>query len=341
MGDLPLVENEAVVPEDIVRLDQMTYKVWGPPLTLPQYLQRERLLRAVPFSRGLRTWVLREGDKVLASCESYAVPLSLHGPRPRDARHGLVHGIASVYVEESLRGHGYASTMLRGVAEQLGQQGVLGCYLMSEIGPSLYARLGYVARPLRCCRYAAANPVHEPLPTPLPWTWLQEDALAGLLQQRYAATQPALCITTTPAQIGWHLARSRYYARVLHRKPSPYIGAQVKASDGGAFAIWQPSYPHDVLRVLMLYPGDRLAQPGAPVLARGPELAAVRNVLHAARFVAAELELGHIEVWENAWNSASLRGGARVPASDVPMLLPLHPAVRPEDWVDYERCHWL
>mgnify|MGYP006992416451 FL=1 len=105
--------------------------------------------------------------------------------------------------------------------------------------------------------------------------------------------------------------------------------------------LWQASYPKNLLRVLMLYPGERLARPGAPIDPRGPELEAVRHVLHAARFTAAHLGLSHVEVWENPANSAYLRGGARLPADDVPMLLPLSPLVHGEDWQDYERCHWL
>jgi GNAT superfamily N-acetyltransferase len=337
MRDLPIVGEEAQVPAAVVPLDESTYASWGPPLTLPQYLARERRLRAVPFSRGLRTWVLREGDAVLASCESYEVPLALAGPKGKPARRGLVHGIASVFVDEKLRGHGYASTMLKGVHEQLAGAGALGCYLMSEIGPSLYARLGYVARPLRLCRYAAADPARERLPAPLPWTWLQADDLPSMLAQRYKVARPGLALETTAAQLGWHLARSRYYAQTLGRKPSEHVGARV----GDAFVVWQPSYPKELLRVLMLYPGERLATPGSPVDPRGPELEAVRNVLHAARFTAAELGLSHLEVWENASNSAYLRGGVRLASDDIPMLRPLIPEVRGEDWIDYERCHWL
>ena len=337
MRDLKLVGDEAIAPAEVVQLDDLTYASWGPPLTLAQYLQRERRLRATPFARGLRTWVLREGAVGLASCESFEVPLALTGPREKAARRGVVHGIASVYVEEQQRGHGHATTLLQKVHEQLAREGVLGCYLMSEIGPSLYARMGYVARPLRLCRYAAADLVRERLPTPQPWTWLRENELPPLLAQRYRVTRSPLTVETTAAQLGWHLASARYYAEALGRKVSEQIGARV----GDAFVVWQPSYHKDVLRVLMLFPGERLGSPGATVDPRGPELETVRNVLHAARFAAADLGLAQIEVWENASNSAYLRGGVRLAADDVPMLRPLLPGLRGEDWIDYERCHWL
>lgn len=335
MHDLQRVADEAIVPPAVAHLDELTYTNWGAPLTLQQYLKRERRLRALPFSSGHRYWVLRDGEAPLASCESYAVPLVL-GP-PRAARRGVVHGIASVFVEAKLRGHRYASTLLSRVHEQLAREGVLGCYLMSEIGPSLYARLGYLARPLRLCRYAAADLGVERLPAPLPFSWLAAAELPALLAERYRPPRPALSIETTPAQLGWHLARSRYYAQELGRLPSPHVGARCH----DAFALWQASYPKNLLRVLMLYPGERLARPGAPIDPRGPELEAVRHVLHAARFAAAELRLTHVEVWENSVSSAYLRGGVRLPADDIPMLLPLTSDFRGDDWLDYERCHWL
>lgn len=336
MHDLQVVADEAIAPPAVAHLDELTYRSWGVPLTLAQYLKRERRMRALPFSRGHRYWILRDGEAPLASCESYEVPLALSAARAAPRR-GVVHGIASVFVEEKLRGHHYASTLLTRVHDHLAREGVLGCYLMSEIGPSLYARLGYLARPLRLCRYAAADPAAERLPSPLPWTWLAPPDLPALLAERYRAPKPALSIETNLAQLDWHLQRSRYYAQELGRPFPPHLGAR----SGDAFALWQASYPKNLLRVLMLYPGERLARPGAPIDPRGPELEAVRHVLHAARFTAAHLGLTHVEVWENPANSAYLRGGARLPSDDVPMLLPLSPDVQAEAWQDYERCHWL
>src|SRR5262249_37615349 len=98
--DLRLVGDEAVVPPELEVLDKLTSAAWGQPLPLPQYLKRERRMRAAPFSRGLRTWVLRDGANALASCESYEVPLAVRDPRKKNVHKGLVHGIASVFVDE-------------------------------------------------------------------------------------------------------------------------------------------------------------------------------------------------------------------------------------------------
>ena len=57
--------------------------------------------------------------------------------------------------------------------ERLRSEGALCMYLMSEIGPTLYERMGYVARPLRICRFAAADPSRE-APRQQTWRWLTE-----------------------------------------------------------------------------------------------------------------------------------------------------------------------
>src|SRR5438034_10538391 len=85
-----------------VARDHVTFSEWGTRLTLAQYLEREAVLRAHPFSRGMHSWLLVEGDAVLGSCETYD-NVSCIG----DVR-GISWSIASVYVAPELRGRGYA-----------------------------------------------------------------------------------------------------------------------------------------------------------------------------------------------------------------------------------------
>jgi GNAT superfamily N-acetyltransferase len=336
---LPVHAGEAQVPDEVVAIDRLTFTSWGGGLTLEQYLERERRLRACAYSRGLRQWVLREGNELLASCESYAVPFVLSGADGSRQRSGLGHGIASVYVEARLRGRGYAGELLRRTHDRLRSEGALCAYLMSEIGPSLYSRLGYVARPLRLCRFAAVDPARE-APHPEDWTWLTEADVAARLQTAFGATsgvpRPGLSVETTPAQIEWHLLRGRFYAEKLQRKPAVRVGAAA----GEAFVLWQPEYRRGALQVLALWPGRVLWREGQRD-PRSREAADLRNVLHAARAAATDLGLSTVEIWETPRSATFLRGGARIEAKDLPMLLPLAPGVRAEDWTDYERAHWL
>lgn len=324
------------VPPAVEQLDRETHASWGGGLTLEQYLRRERVLRAVPFARrGLRTWILRLEGAAVASCESYETDVTASG------RRGLGHGIASVYVPTAHRGHGYASELLKRVHEVLRKEGVLLCFLMSEIGPTLYERLGYVGRPLMTRRFAAASPQETHGATP-PWELLSEAQVPAALQARKLPVR-GLSIEASPEHVLWHMARGRYYAATLGRKAAQHVGAVAGAAGTSAMALWAPDYKDDLLRILTLYPGSRLAAPGAVFEPRSAEGEALRNVLHAGRAVAAELGLSAIELWENPHSSGYLRGGVRTEGKDVPMVLGLQsqPKVRGEEWLDYERAHWL
>jgi GNAT superfamily N-acetyltransferase len=338
----PQRPDEVVVPPPLDALDRHTYASWGDGLSLDQYLGRERQLRASAFSRRrLRTWLLCDGDSpsaaILATCETYAVEL-FAGDKP-----GVGHGIATVFVEPARRGHGYASQLLTLLHAELQKEGALASYLFSEIGPALYQRLGYVERPLSLRRYAAAEPGESHGPTP-PWQLLSDDDLAPALQARHCPAQP-LRFALHADQVLWHVARSRFYAALLGQPPLRAVGARVRGGD--ALVLWAPEYrvgkggPGGVLRLLLLYPGARLAAAGASFDPRSDDAAALRNVLHAARAVACDLGLPAIELWENPQNAGYLRGGVRTDSPDLPMLRPLQPGLRGKDWLDYERVHWL
>ncbi len=341
-------------PEEAVALDQRTHAAWGNGLSLPQYLQRERVLRAAPFSQqGLRAWVLKRDGVLLASCETYAcevhVAASGRGATGSDSPlRGLGHGIASVYVDETQRGHGYASELLRRVHATLKQEGAVLCFLWSEIGPTLYGRLGYVARPLSLRRYAAA-PKEESHGAVPPWQLLRPHELApALLQRKLHSRGLPYSIELGWPQIEWYLRRAAFYSRCLGRPLSPYVAALA----GDALAVFCPDFVAQVLRVLTLYPGARLASAGAVFEPRSPEGENLRNALHAARTVAGQLGLPHIELWQNPKNAGYLRGGVHVQepglVKELPMVLLLGPTpaaargpLRAEDWQDYERGLWL
>jgi GNAT superfamily N-acetyltransferase len=320
-------------PPEAVARSRLHGSVWAPPLSEEQYLVREAQIWRHPFSQGLRLWILHDGGEPVASCESYAVPALL----ARGERAGTAHGIASVFVEERRRGRGYAGALLQQVEGALRDEGALCAYLISEIGPGLYARLGYVARPLRCRRFSAPQP-GEPEPGLDQVTWLGPDDLAPLLAARYRRPlRSPLTLLLTPAQIDWHLDRSRTYAALLGRPQPACVGARC----GEAFALWMHDFRKELLRLLVLYPGEQMFQRGQPYDARSAEAAALRAVLHGARAEAAHAGLSAVEIWENATMSGWLRGGHQVASGDLPMLCPLARGVRAEDWLDWERGHWV
>lgn len=319
--NLPIASGECVVPSDLERIDRRTASAWAKDLSVEEYLRRERVLKTRPFSRGLTVHsLMSDNDTILASCESYRVPVAV----PLRASLGFGLGIASVFVDEAQRGHGYAAELLRRLHQQFAEQGAALCYLMSEIGPTLYARLGYVTRPL-CIRRQRAQPRphHAQLLTDSDWT----QTLARIPPPPHSP----LHIPPTTEQLDWHVSRGRFYAQQLGCAYPAQIGARC----GEAVLIWQADFQRDErkLRVLLLSaPG-----PGSDV----------SQVVAAAQAFAYEHQLPTVEYWESGTqrelfrDAATSTDSATSAADDVPMILPLASDVHLTDHSDIQRHHWL
>lgn len=308
-------EHAETVPAAVAR-DTLNYAAWGGALPLSQYLAREAQLWRHPFSRrGLRLWLLREGADVLASCESYAVPLRRQVADRTVA--GTAQGIASVYVAESLRGRGYASQLLRGVGEQLTREGAACSYLMSEVNPAIYERLGYVARPVRARRYpACAQTAGDSV------EWLPMDALGPELLQ--LADAP-LVLQIDREFVHWHIERGLFHAQCLAAPRQTLLGAR----RGQTWAVVADEPREGILRVLAV------RSSGDP-----DEL---RTVITALQTLAATQELPWIELWQNDSNQAWAwpNGGTEITTEAIPMLCPLQPDIHPTDWQSCERGLWI
>ncbi|MBL9009306.1 MAG: GNAT family N-acetyltransferase [Myxococcales bacterium] len=304
-------EHAAAVPEATAR-DSLSYEVWGGDLSREQFLSREAMLWRHPFSqRGMRVWLLRAGDEVLAGCESFVVPCTSRGVR------GLAHGIASVFVEERLRGRGHASELVRGVNAQLADEGALCTYLMSEVAPTIYARLGFVARPVRVRRLAA---LQAPIASTVDWI-----AVTQLDDALLPALGDALSLQIDRDFVSWHIARGWFHADVCGRPRQTILGPRV----GNTWTICADEPSESLLRVLALRcDGD-------------PQ--ALAQVLSATCQLAAQQGLSSVEIWENEQNRA-LPFAADLRAEDlaaIPMLCPLQPGIDARDWQSCERGHWL
>lgn len=310
--------RRALATEQAAR-DVETYAAWGEKLTLQQYLDREARLRAHPWPRhALRTWLLVEGTQTLASCETYAMDA---WKQPRGGRL-RVEGIASVYVEAALRGQGHATALMHALAERMRDEGAGALILFSDVGPALYARSGFVARPALERQIApepgdAAN-VCDRL--------VAAQALADALT---AAPRPddGLLIWPSAAQLSWHLEREAIYAEVLKRARPAACGAIA----GATRAFWMADFKSNVLRILLL------------ASSRTDEALAV---LQAAARTASACGLERVVLWECAWPFALPDGGfggtpLRRTVDSIPMILPLQPTIAPADWGHTARALWI
>jgi hypothetical protein len=126
-------------------------------------------------------------------------------------------------------------------------------------------------------------------------------------------------------QVDWQLERERCYADFLGRPRSPVVGARV----GRSVALWAWSGKGD-LNVLLMH-------------AEGPREASA--LLRSARRVAARVGVPAVRLWEEprpfSWPLPE-DGGRREPRDgSLPMLHPLEPEVRAEDWRSIPRALWL
>jgi len=269
--------GQATAPERLAR-DRLTHQAWGDRLTAAQYLDRERTLRQTDHARlAMHSWVLRlENGVVAASCETYR--LALHPG-------GAVEVIASVFVDRPLRGVGMASRLLELLVENRREAGIDALLLFSEVGESIYERAGFrrLPGPMR-------HVVARPCAVPSSVRRLTPDALPSVCDQRAHWREGRIDVALSDALLGWHRARSAFYAQALGRDDSAVIGV---ASDEAAL-LWAVDHKAGLLRLL-----EASGAPGG----------ALEPLLLAAGDEAATLGLSGAELWDDD-HSLTLTGGA-------------------------------
>lgn len=145
---------------------------WRGPLSLEQYLRRERTLQTIDLTKDGRitAWILtsdkipRNADgtrPILASCET----LLKHAYLAKNGKlqEILAHGIGSVYCRSEYRGNGYAGRMMveLGKVMETWQQpnGTKGTFsvLYSDIGVKFYSQRGWKVFPSTHIHLAQIN----------------------------------------------------------------------------------------------------------------------------------------------------------------------------------------
>ncbi len=291
--------------------DLLSQPTWGPWMSGEQFVEREARLSRHPFAHASqRTWFLQSewSSEVLASCETFALRATLEGQPVQ------VHGVASVFIEERLRRHGYASALLQLLPEAVRADApkAVGLLLFSDVGLALYEKAGFTA-------------------LPSPTDWVARAALKTERPQRVEPLDETAAAALSPgrpatglhlfdaAQLDWHRERERIYSELLHRRRPLFAGAR---NEGGQ-AVWVANFRTEELLVLHL---------------EGPRPA---GVLQAACRVAADVGLKTVRVWETPSISEAIPSGfTREPRKNsLPMFRPLRDSVPAP--VDVPRGVWL
>ena len=304
--------------------DRVTHSVWGSPLTVAQFHEREVRLRAHPWCReGMRTWLLCEDDgRVLASCESFHNTSHLMGPDGEYSA-GDSFSIASVFTEEALRGQGHASRMMDLVAAELERVSPRGhaAVLFSDVGAPLYRRSGYVEVPA----WDWHLPAHRGLSARHVDALLKDADVAAALERMRRPRVPFF-LWPSAAQVDWHLERERIYAEFLRRPRPEACGATV----GDSTALWAMMARYGELVVLML---DARSEDDAAVL------------LEAAGALAHRAGLSKVVLWEEPTTLpwvARVSGATRAARDgSLPMVRPLRSGLPPATDVPFPRALWV
>jgi hypothetical protein len=287
--------------------DRLCHAAWGAQLTLEQFVDRERRLRALPFARSMRTWLWVDGPLVLASCETFRMRSFLDGVE------GSSYGLASVFTQAALRGRGHASQMVAQVVKEVRREdpGAHAMLLFSEVGARIYERQGFSARPIaETLLPAQSGDATEGVERLLVVEELPE-ALA-----RAPRPRDRFLIWPTAAQLEWHLAREEFYARTLGRARPSAWGAAI----GRSIALFTAEHKQRQLVVQLL-------------AVERPDHAA--PLILAARRVAAAAELATVRLW------GDLPLGEARPAADLPMLRPLAPGLQAAEWRTVPHAVWM
>ncbi len=222
--------------------DPVCYSEWGRPLTPEQFEKRELTLRAHPWAKArMQTWILRDphAGRTGTSCETFCMD-----SRATNAR-GHTYGIASVFTDSNLRGHGLAGKLLTGVAAQLKTTDPLlqALILFSDVGVKIYARLGY--QPLPSFDWIWTVGEHtEPLPR------IQTVTREQLLDTRLAAEFDAsFSVLPALAQLDWHAERTAFYGQQLGCRKQITCG-WVRPRTQELVAAWAADWKENTLRIL-------------------------------------------------------------------------------------------
>ncbi|NUQ79127.1 MAG: N-acetyltransferase [Polyangiaceae bacterium] len=309
--------------EQKIERDLLAHEAWGQGLSPEGFAERERRLRAQAWaSEVMLTWLLvDEGGQILASCETFRMESALY-PKSGTPIKGSTYGVASVFTEPRLRGRRYASTMMGLLPEALVARDpkALSIILFSDVGPAIYARVGFVQRP-------AFDWVFEPLEgDPEEGVELVgEDEIGDALS---VVPKPAsgFVVWPTAGQIDWHLERERVYSTLLGGDRPTGSGARA----GGSVALWACNFKSKELFILLLHAnGTRELQ----------------AIVRSARRTAHRVGLSRVRIWEQPvaapWPQGPEGFERRPRDGGLPMLRPLDPRVSPEDWEVIPKALWV
>ncbi|RHZ45282.1 hypothetical protein Glove_682g54 [Diversispora epigaea] len=250
INDLLLVK---ATPEQAIITNQTSYIEWGhPELTLEQYLEREKILTNLEFTRdNFQVWILiskKEKQQesiptILSACETFKRKALIKDKSDKlrgvgeggggNVKEIICYSIASVFTPPNFRNKGYASSMLKLLSDILVKElKAEFSFLFSDIGPHFYQRLGWNGFDHKEIRFNVDNNKHisdsvvdnmdnniivEEIKKITSQNDLeriiQQDC--QLIYQEFSSLDfPAFLVLPTKPTFEWHFERSKFYAKI-------------------------------------------------------------------------------------------------------------------------------
>jgi GNAT superfamily N-acetyltransferase len=299
---------------------------WRGPLSLEQYLRRERTLQTIDLTKDGRitAWILTsdklpralDGSRaILASCET----LLKHAYIAKDGKvqEILAHGIGSVYCRPEYRGSGYAGRMMveLGKAMETWQQpnGTKGTFsvLYSDIGVKFYSQRGWKVFPSTHIHLMPADrSTHATIKTRANLPDVEDLTVNDLSNipmidqlkrelvdmSKLKPATPHVAIRPDMPHVQWHIAREEIQARELGvSQGTPLVKGAIHKLTGTAL-LWSRVYAskeaENQLHILrtIVDPTRKATEPDIQ--------SALASLLLRAQFEASEWNMQNgVEVW--------------------------------------------
>ncbi|MCJ1475548.1 hypothetical protein MMC13_004211 [Lambiella insularis] len=321
-------------PNECQIIWRLTSLAWRDALTLPQYLEESAYLTTVPLAKdGVMTlWILVDGNlppdqrPILCSCETFR-KCSLISDSEGDVTETIIHGVASVFCDPEYRRRGYASRMMRELAQalrswQVESKKCVGSVLYSDIGKHYYSNLGWLPVPnnghieLQPSIALIPSKARQILSEDLEQLCKEDEAMIRDAMSRTSDEKRRMVLVPDLDHMGWHHKKEEWVCDKLFGKVPQIKGAIAGQPGNRIWAIWTHRFYGDpksvtsdntlyILRLVVeknQVAESTLSSEGRDLPYDSTQLKLqaqqLKAVLQAAQAEAAEWKLSHVNLWD-------------------------------------------
>ena len=321
-------------PGECLSIWKLISLAWRDSLSLPQFLEESTYLTSVPLAKdgGMTLWILVDKNlppdqrPILCSCETFR-KRSWISDKDNNVTEMIIHGVASVFCNPAYRGRGYASRMMKELAEvlptwQVETKKCIGSVLYSDIGKKFYADLGW--HPFPNNTHIEFRPLIAPKPPgvkqllsgDLNRLCKEDEAVSRKAMTRASDGKLRMMLVPDHDHMLWHHKKEEFVCEKLFGKQPRVKGAIIGQPGNRIWVIWTHRFYGDpesissgntlyILRLvienqaLSTYSSEG-RELSCDVGQRELQAEQLKGVLQAAQAEAAEWMLLYVKMWDPA-----------------------------------------